>query len=315
MSEFFAGVAHQLPEVREFREEVLGGRFLTLGEAHALIASYAARTLSSEWFNKWSIRVVGHDAKILDSASWGGRFNPVDDWVTIRVDPPGVTKTVRYAHRQEGDQDTRCVIQSGAIIPIYTNLLVETHGNQTYPSWLWPGSVVDDLYELSVELADTFDWPGSALDTLGRPRNDAAVRFILTGARPEVRPIDARWEHKGGGYLNPQLRIRFTIPPWLSEMEVLRAYRLMRGQLPRGTSLPKTPTPLEVARFVWERERQNGYERPPWPKLLEQWNEKHPGKRFENYRDFRKYCMRGAKAMTDLNFGWPQPHDQSFTNE
>jgi len=64
-----------------------------------------------------------------------------------------------------------------------------------------------------------------------------------------------------------------------------------------------------------ERERQNGYERPPWPDLLKQWNDKHPGKRFEDYRDFRKYCMRGAKAMTDLNFDWPQPHSKSFTNE
>jgi len=247
MSEFFTGVAHQLPEVREFREEVLGGRLLTLNEAHALTASYAARTLDLGWFKKWKISVVGHQAELLDCASRSEKFNPVDDWVTIWADPPGVTKTVRYAHPREGNQDTRCMLQSEVIIPIYTNLPTETHGNQTYPSWLWPGSVVDNLYELMVSLADTFDWPGSALDTLGRPRNEAAVRSVLTGAKPEVRPIGARWEQKGGGYLKPQWRVRLTIPPWLSEMEVLRAYRLMRGQLPRGTGLPKTTTPLEGA--------------------------------------------------------------------
>ena len=131
------------------------------------------------------------------------------------------------------------MLQSEVIIPIYSNLPTET-----YPSWLWPGSVIDNLYELSVELAHTFDWPGSTLDTLGRPRNEAAVRFVLTGAKPEVHPIDARWEQKGGGCLKPQWRVRLTIPPWLSEKEVLQAYRLMRGQLPRGTGLPKTPLPL-----------------------------------------------------------------------
>jgi hypothetical protein len=68
MSEFFTGVAHQLPKVREFREEVLGGRLLTLDEAHAIIASYAARTLDLGWFNKWDIPVVGYHAEILDSA-------------------------------------------------------------------------------------------------------------------------------------------------------------------------------------------------------------------------------------------------------
>jgi len=202
------------------------------------------------------------------------------------------------------------MLQSEVIIPIYSNLPTET-----YPSWLWPGSVIDNLYELSVELAHTFDWPGSTLDTLGRPRNEAAVRFVLTGAKPEVHPIDARWEQKGGGCLKPQWRVRLTIPPWLSEKEVLQAYRLMRGQLPRGTGLPKTTTPLEVARFVWERERLNGYRRPFWSALLEQWNEEHPGARFKTYNNFRTYFMRGDKAVKGLNFSWPLPDEEDPPDE
>jgi hypothetical protein len=63
------------------------------------------------------------------------------------------------------------------------------------------------------------------------------------------------------------------------------------------------------------RERQNGYERPPWSDLRKQWNEKHPGKRFEKYRDFRKYCMRGAKAVINLNFNWPQPDEKDPLDE
>jgi hypothetical protein len=41
MSELFAGLAHQYPEVVAFREDILG-RLLSEDEAHALLASLAA---------------------------------------------------------------------------------------------------------------------------------------------------------------------------------------------------------------------------------------------------------------------------------
>jgi len=69
MSEFFTGLAHQDPEVVKFREEVLEGRFpLSPGEAHGLIASYAARILPFEKFAKWGIPIIGHCAEVLERA-------------------------------------------------------------------------------------------------------------------------------------------------------------------------------------------------------------------------------------------------------
>ena len=107
-----------------------------------------------------------------------------------------------------------------------------------------------------------------------------------------------------------------TIPPWLPEKEVLRAYRLMRKQIPKGKKLPKNTTTLEVARFVWEQQRRRGYrKRPPWESLREQWNEEHPGHRFETYNDFYKYFSRGAKVVKELNFRWPQPNGKSSSDE
>src|SRR5215212_9911550 len=62
---------------------------------------------------------------------------------------------------------------------------------------------------------------------------------------------------------------------------------------------------LRMTRFVWEQERVNGYHRPSWPVLFGRWNEEHPGAQFKSYNNFRTYCMRGIKAVAELNFSWP----------
>lgn len=310
MSALFALIGDQFPEVKEFRERVLPGRFLTVDEAHALIASYAARTFSLSWFEEWGIPFVGHRAQIVDTGARGEHYNPVDDWKTIWVDPPGITKTVRYAYPREGDPNTRCMVQSGAVIPIHTYFPIESHGDHTYPSWLWPGSVVDKLYELSVELAGAFDWPKGSIEgnlTGTRPKSESAAWFVLTGEAPQVRPINARWEEKRGStHLNPQWRIQLTVPAWLPEEEVLQAFRILRRQRPKGRRLPKTSKPLEVAQFVWERERLDGYrERAPWTAWLREWNDMHPGHRIETPSNFRTYFLRGDAAVKHLNFDYP----------
>jgi hypothetical protein len=280
--------------------------------ACALIASSAARSLCTSQFEDWGLPFVGHRAEVLNTGPRGPDFSPVDDWMTIRVDPPGITKTVRYAYPREGDQNTRCMVRSGAVIPIHTYFPVESHGDHVYPSWLWPGSVVDELYELSVELADAFDWPGGSKGNLTgtRPRSESAAWFVLTGEAPQVRPIDARWEQKHGSRrLSPQWRIHLTIPPWLPEEEVMQAFRTLRRQRPNGRQMPKTAKPLEVARFVWERERRDGYREPAsWTEWVKEWNDKHPGHRFETASPashFRTYFFRGSAAVTHLNFDWP----------
>lgn len=321
MAALFALIGDQIPEVKEFREKALPGRFLTADEAHALIASPAARSFDRRWFEEWGIPFVGHHAEILDTGPRGTDFSPVDDWMTIRVDPPGITKTVRYAYPREGDTNTRCAVQSGAAVPIHSYLPIESHGDAVYPSWLWPGSVVDELYELSVDLACALDWPLASMGNLTgtRPSSESAAWFILTGEAPQVRPIGARWETKHGSlHLNPQWRIRLTIPPWLPEEEVLLAFRALRRQRPEGRQMPKTSKPLEVARFVWERERRDGYREPaPWTAWVEQWNKEHPGHRFESASHFRTYFFRGDAAVKHLNFDWPNfewPRGSSDTN-
>jgi hypothetical protein len=303
MSEFFAGLAHQHPDVVAFRKDVLGC-LLSEDEAHALLASPAARMFPPEWFAEWEIPVIGHSATIKAQEATASSVM-FDHRVTVRMDPPGTTKKVRYADprllpsRELDAYRTRCMSQNGATIPPVSYMPRSEHGGRWYPPWMWPGSVVYNLFELSDDLAQTFDWPTDGFDQL---ESHAGAWFVLTGEAPAVRPLGARWEQKGGKHLLSQWRVELTVPAWLPSDELLRAYALMRQRMLGDRIRLPDPTTLEAARFVWEQERRNGYERPSWPVLLERWNSEHPEAAFKSYNNFRTVCMRGVKAVLDLNF-------------
>jgi len=317
MSALFALIGDQDSEIRKYRERVLLGRFLSGDEAHALIASYAARTLSLDWFEKWSIPFVGHRAEVLDYGPYGEDHasNSVlssiwrDDRITIRVNPPGVTKTIRYAKLRKRAPNTRYCAREGAVMPIHVLLPIEDHGHHRYPGWLWPGSVVDKLFDLSVNLAEAFDWPVGFEENLTGTRRwcRTAAWFVLTGKAPEVDPIDARWqEQQSPIYIDRQWCIQLSMPPWLPEEEVLRALRTLRRLRPKGHQMPKTTKPLEVARFVWERERLHEHGKPrPWTAWWKEWNDEHPGDRIKTAGNFCTYFVRGEAAVKHLNFDWP----------
>ena len=85
---------------------------------------------------------------------------------------------------------------------------------------------------------------------------------------------------------------------------------LCRTKFQGGLVLPKTVRPLEVARFVWKRERLDGYREPaPWKAWFERWNEENPGHRFKKPSDFRMTFLRGDAAVRGLNFAPPRPRE------
>jgi hypothetical protein len=70
--------------------------------------------------------------------------------------------------------------------------------------------------------------------------------------------------------------------------------------------MPKTAKPLEVTRFVWERERLYDNRKPrPWTAWWKQWNDEHPEDGFKTASNFRTYFVRGKEAVEHLNFDWP----------
>ena len=78
--------------------------------------------------------------------------------------------------------------------------------------------------------------------------------------------------------------------------------------------LPDAKT-SEVVRFVWEQERQNGYERPSWPEFLKRWNAKHPEAAFNSFDAFRMDRTRGIRAITELNISLPRPRPSRGASE
>jgi hypothetical protein len=257
-SAYFGRLANLHPEVVQFREEVLEGKILTPDEAHKLLRSYAARFLPLEWFRDWAIPLVGHTSEIVGEYDWGSpRDEVVDHRVTIRVDPPGITERVRYAHPDTPtDEDqilARCEIRNEEVILPYSATLTSDDDHEvpasspignmgpalvsgfhtpTHPLYVWPGSVVDSIYTLSDKLADTFRWPGRyvALEPFRWWREDAAAEFVLTGIAPLMRPLEARL-YKVDRDPSPQWRIELSISPWISAQEVVRAYRRMQNNI------------------------------------------------------------------------------------
>ena len=63
-------------------------------------------------------------------------------------------------------------------------------------------------------------------------------------------------------------------------MSMLTTASILAFSSPRGLQIPKEAKTLEVARFVRQRERLDGYrEPPPWKARFERWDEENPGHR------------------------------------
>src|SRR5215211_6530994 len=333
ISIYFQWLVNQHPEVLQFRDEVLGGKTLAREQAHKLLGSYAARFFPLEWFSDWRIPVVGHTSEIVGGYDWGFHREEIDHRVTLWVDPPGITKRVRYAHPdtpifdEGGDQiSSRCVLMKkrGSVAPPYNMELPEdpedtkptspppmlssNYETPNRPMAVWPGSVVDNLNVLAEELADAFRWPSHVGQTKAFRlwSKDAAAKFVLTGVAPLAtlvplvplaQPIDARLKLEENRFLGSQRRVELSIIPWVSAEEVTRAYKRVQKQVLEGRNRQPKPKTLEVACFVWEEERWHEYKRPSWRVLCKRWNREHPNDPFKDYRHFRTCFMRGAEAV------------------
>jgi hypothetical protein len=108
-------------------------------------------------------------------------------------------------------------------------------------------------------------------------------------------------ESKGRGVVAAPVLIAAEL--WTPATEVARSFRAMQRTLMVDSGQPRTQArAISVARFVWEVEAAYG-ERPSWPELCkiwndrsERWNDAPMAKRFDHWRDFRKYFLRGEEA-------------------
>jgi len=158
------------------------------------------------------------------------------------------------------------------------------------------GAVADEVHKLGARLAD---------DYLGWDE-EGAVRYVLTGEAPQLRPIEARGRGKFPSRMQPfQSNVTLTVLPWVPAKEVERVYRVLQEQLLEETSRETGPRILEVAQFVWERLRLDG-ERESWRAWFELWNQRYPDKKFKTWRHFYEYCRRGSEEALPL-YKFPEP--------
>jgi hypothetical protein len=118
-----------------------------------------------------------------------------------------------------------------------------------------------------------------------------AARFLLTGERPEVVPLQLSY--------NRHSRV-FTLnfAPWISEKTVRKAYRKCQKVVQGGDNRRMKQRTLAVLRFVTEHTDGEGKRQLSWSQLTDLWNEDHPGEwRFKGRSGLRKAYLRAEKEL------------------
>jgi hypothetical protein len=137
--------------------------------------------------------------------------------------------------------------------------------------------IATNYRDLILDLAGTFPW---------HPYD--AARFLLTGERPEVVPLELSY--------NRQV-FTLNFAPWISEKSIRKAYRKCQKVVRGGDNRRMKERTLAVMRFVIEHTDDKG-KRPSWSQLTDLWNKEHTGAwTFKDRFGMRKAYLRAAKEL------------------
>lgn len=267
--------------ITDWRRNVLGERLPTLAEAHELLESPATRFLQPGHFCEWNIPLIGHEAEVIGYDS--GATKPyVDHRLTLKINPPGVTKTVCYSDQREVEFDPEvmddrwgryCGRDGDCIRPEERILRHKDRDDLKEKMWIWPGSVLDSLRSMSAHWAKLLGWE----------EEDMAM-WLLSGKPPRFHPLMARAHSKGKG----PLTVTLDIHPWVPAETVECNYRWIQNQLFGKEVRPPGERRLAVLRFVEQHIREHG-ERLSWAQLVKVWNQSCPKKwRFGDRSNFAR---------------------------
>jgi len=137
---------------------------------------------------------------------------------------------------------------------------------------------------------------------------EGAIWYVLTGKAPRLRPVRIRARGKSPVpyHIPLQYDVTLSVLPWVPAKEVERAYRSAQKQLLKGTPRESGLRILEVVQFGWELFRTRG-PMPSWRAWFELWNQAYPDKKFETWRNFRQYFLRGVREAQPHYIRFPQP--------
>lgn len=301
LGEFLAFKASTHPLVQRFREEALGGGPVGPEQARVLVDSPAASRFPTGWFKVRGIPIVDHTASFYEHGTVVDQDDPESfmEFEYIAVDPPGelfrthLPVSVSYEdlpYLRYPDESSK--IRSGDHYSAFW-------GTQEYVHVpVYPGSVLDDLRQLSHRLAEKVcpAWEEAQ-----------AAQFVLTGESVPSRPLTTQYANHSSEQLTYGT-ITLTVEPWVPTKTVVQFYQYMQthmlGQKPRAPSLRN----LDVFSFVVRHLRDElpneegqgkALKRLPWAELMERWNRANPKQRYSSESQFSRDFRRGGRAVAD----------------
>ena len=319
---YAAELADKHPFVKWFRRRFLGDAWpLTEEQVWDLVNSHAAALFPIEWFEEWGIPLIGHRSWIEGKYSDGDGLE-VNHHATVWVKPPGIKKTVRYAHERlplppglEIDRQTAKEYLSGAVIPPEVKLIFGGE-ERLGSSYVWPDSVLDVLIRGCERLVKGYGWT-----------TDLAARFLLAGVIPFVPPLQAKWrpalkreDPQAVEYMRQSLtnsgwsadalaakldkaEIILNIEPWVSSDRVRDVYQDIRTLLIGGKRQPWERN-LRVYLFVKEKQRDSlDLSRLPslWNKqVCKEWRYAYPQGFWQAYRRAKQAVEDGTHFELEL---------------
>ena len=284
-------------EIANFRQDLLGDSLLSAEQAYALLESPAAQYFHASWFEEWGIPVVGHVSEVVGRYDPGRRKGEVDHRVTVRVDPPGITRAVRYAHPDlpalaNSEEDRRaCFIykDNGAVVEPFERLRYRAKDGLKDTVLVWPGSLLDYISRFTAKWARMYKW-----------EEEDMLWALLTGEAPRLSALKVNVRHSLGN----QTTITLAVAPWVGADVVEKNYRKIQRQvLVRGNHAPERS--IAVLRFVERVIREEG-KRPTWEKLWRRWNREKPHWAYKDYRGLRQAYERTLKKVVHATYRMPE---------
>ncbi len=286
-------------EILNFREDFLNGSVLTDERAYALIESPAACYFHPAWFQEWELPILDHTSEITSRYEVKSH-NPIDHRVSVRVEPVGATKRVRYSRPPEQTEDGDEIDMRMCVFTDPDRQEVKPPGKQPLiyrdrdglksQIQVWPGSLLDQIRGFSAKWARTYSW-----------KEEDMLWLLLTGQAPKLNALTVRVRHDLGNLAT----VTLMVAPWVSAETVRRNYRNIQQQTIVGDNHALPLRSIAVVRFVERRIREAG-ERPPWPELLGQWNRQNPEWSYKDYRGLRQTYQRAVKKIAHPTLRMPE---------
>lgn len=257
LAPYLAQRASLLPEVRDFREEKLGGGTLDTEQVAPFLRREFAHLPREEYADlEWALEQV-------PSYFDGNEEEELKDLIGGSVNRGADAEARRWS------ENFRRAVEFDSMAMDYVPSRQFEHGLMQ----MIRDEAGRTLEDLGLSLASRYPWP----------LRDAAW-FVLTDQPPEVEVLEIGFDNGRGTY-------NITFAPWISEKTRQRAYRSVQ----EGDNRPLGNKGLSAFRFVCEHTEPG--RTPKWAELTERWNEQHPHDKFRDRSELRRMYKRAEERL------------------